>query len=343
MILPVYLSDEFDYNDTAAGTVWGATALMVAFYSVIIGPAVDKLGVAKSAMFSSILSGISGLLLAIADGEAMFVVTVIILFPISAAFAIPAGKIAPRRYTDEDTRQAAYSTFFWTLMVVQATTYGVVDVILHNSYDGNLGMNEYQQIFALGAVISGVAFLLSFFISEKEDLEEDKSTQSETVWGAVCSLCGHKNFCRYVWLVILTFGARFSYRMLEATLPKYMQRKIDEDVLYGTVIMATPITAIFAAPLLTSLLYCFKNYTLIIVGAVILAGFSFIPMIEGHYAVFVVYCVGMGLGQSIFQPRLWEYTMEIAPRGKEATYMAVANIPIMAGAMASGVMSGSFL
>jgi len=35
--------------------------------------------------------------------------------------------------------------------------------------------------------------------------------------------------------------------------------------------------------------------------------------------------------------------MEIAPRGKEATYMAIANIPIMAGAMASGVMSGYFL
>ena len=35
--------------------------------------------------------------------------------------------------------------------------------------------------------------------------------------------------------------------------------------------------------------------------------------------------------------------MQIAPRGKEATYMAVANIPIMFGAMFSGVISGSLL
>lgn len=95
---------------------------------------------------------------------------------------------------------------------------------------------------------------------------------------------------------MLTFGARFSYRMLEATLPKYMERTIDEDALFGTVLMAAPLTAIFAAPMFTYLLYLMTNYTLVIIGAAIMCAFSFVPMIDAHYAVFVIYCIGLGIG-----------------------------------------------
>ena len=60
--------------------------------------------------------------------------------------------------------------------------------------------------------------------------------------------------------------------------------------------MNTPITAVFAAPLFTSLVYWYSNYTLVVIGAVILCAVSFLPAIDPIYAVFVIYCVGLGLG-----------------------------------------------
>ena len=116
---------------------------MVAFYSVLLGPVVDKIGVKKSAIISSLLTTISGILLAVAEWEALLLIVVILIFPIAGAFAIPAGKIAPRKYEDQDTRLAAYSSFFWTLMLVQTITYGVGDAIHHGSDDDTLGMNTY--------------------------------------------------------------------------------------------------------------------------------------------------------------------------------------------------------
>ena len=114
------------------------------------------------------------------------------------------------------------------------------------------------------------------------------------------SLCAEKNFWRYIALNIVTFGTRFGYSMIFFTLPKYMVRTIGSDSLYGTVSLATPLTAIIASLMFTSLVYLYSNYTLVVIGAIIVCIFSFVPAIGAHYAVLVVYCIGQGLGYSIF-------------------------------------------
>ena len=152
-----------------------------------------------------------------------------------------------------------------------------------------------------------------------------------------------KNFYRYIALVFTTFGCRFAYRMMDSTLPKYMTRTIGSTSMYGVVVLTNPLANLFFAPLLTSLVYLFSNYTLMIIGSIIVTLSCFIPIIQSSYAIFVIFWIVLGFGESIFSPRLWEYTIQICPKGKEGTYMAIASLPIALGGFFAGVLSGILL
>jgi len=111
--LPLFLTDEFGYSDTEAGTLFGTVGVSLAIQAVLLGTVVDKIGVKFSTMFAGLFGALTGFMIAFAVNEAMLLFTLIVLMPLGGALAIPAGKIAPRRYTLPATRSAAFSLFFW--------------------------------------------------------------------------------------------------------------------------------------------------------------------------------------------------------------------------------------
>ena len=84
---------------------------------------------------------------------------------------------------------------------------------------------------------------------------------------------------------MLTFGTLCAHRFLDAALPKYMDRTIEENSMYGTMLMIVSVSTVIFAPILTPLVYVYSNYTLIIVGSIIIAGTTFLPLIDANYLV----------------------------------------------------------
>jgi len=80
-----------------------------------------------------------------------------------------------------------------------------------------------------------------------------------------------------------------------------------------------------------------------IIGALVIGGASFIPMMESSYQVFAFMAILTGVGESVFMPRFIEYTVSISPKGKEGTFAAFAGIPLTMGALLAGMTSGVFL
>jgi len=78
-----------------------------------------------------------------------------------------------------------------------------------------------------------------------------------TSWEILRSLFVMKNFWRYVLLISITLGCRIAYRMLDSTIPKYMERTIGEGSMYGTVLLSNPLANLFFTPLATPLVYVF--------------------------------------------------------------------------------------
>jgi len=135
LILPLFLSDEFGYSDTESGALFGGIGVTLAVYSVGLGTIIDKIGVKYSAMAAGFITVLACVPLVLAQEQQHLVVPLVLILPFGGAMAIPAGKIAPRRYTTEETRPLAYSLFFASLMLAQFVAYGVDDAIIHGSND----------------------------------------------------------------------------------------------------------------------------------------------------------------------------------------------------------------
>ena len=63
-------------------------------------------------MISSLVSTIAGAIITFVQHEGTFIFGLVFVLPLGGAISIPAGKIAPRRYTTLATRPVAYSLFF---------------------------------------------------------------------------------------------------------------------------------------------------------------------------------------------------------------------------------------
>jgi dipeptide/tripeptide permease len=53
----------------------------------------------------------------------------------------------------------------------------------------------------------------------------------------------------------------------------------------------------------------------------------------------VVFIIVFTVGEAIWSPRLMQFSAEIAPRGKEGAYIALAMLPYFLGKMGAAVMS----
>lgn len=144
-------------------------------------------------------------------------------------------------------------------------------------------------------------------------------------------------------LVCMAIGIRIVYRSLDATLPKFMERTIGQDAYYGTILMLNPLAILAFTPLLTPLVYYFDNYTLITIGGFISSASCMIMLLPQSYTTCVAFSIVLGIGESIWTPRFYEYSIAVAPKGKEGTYMALTSAPLFFASMIAGTMSGALL
>ena len=53
--------------------------------------------------------------------------------------------------------------------------------------------------------------------------------------------------------------------------------------------------------------------------------------------------VMLSVGEALWSPRLYEYAATIAPKGQEASYMALSSLPLFGAKLMVGITSGTML
>jgi MFS family permease len=144
VILPLFLSEEFGLSDTEAGAIFGALGGAVSIYTLCLGTFVDKLGIRLSLIVGSSCALTGVLIITFSYNLPLFLIGLIGIMPLGAAFLIPASKIAPRRYVLEHMRQLAYSIFIMVYNTSMGLGFLTDDLIMHYSSDGFL--SRYRQI-----------------------------------------------------------------------------------------------------------------------------------------------------------------------------------------------------
>jgi len=152
-----------------------------------------------------------------------------------------------------------------------------------------------------------------------------------------------KSFWKFVFMIVLLMGVRIVYRHLDATFPKYMIREFGKDVMYGSIIAINPFLIVILIPIFAPLSYQFSAYSQITFGALITSLSPFFLTIDTQMWSAIMFVVILSIGEALWSPRLYEYTIFITEEGREGIYMALASSPMFIATLITGATSGIFL
>ena len=87
----------------------------------------------------------------------------------------------------------------------------------------------------------------------------------------------------------------------------------------------------------------FHPFNMILYGSFVAAASVFWLVLPPGYVGCVLFVVTLSLGESVYSPRFYEYTMLLSPKGREGLYAGLANAPMVVAKVFVGSMSGVLL
>lgn len=333
--LTIYLSSVKDFSDVAIGCIVAIYGGGAFFFSIIFGSLIDKYGLRLCLIFGNIsaLFGVSGLILI----SNSYVQLVFILFFISGgnSVVIPSIKLGVKHYTNDRAKSLGYSMLYIILFGAGAVSGIIIDIGLTIGGKNN---ETFIDLFLIGSGLLLFSTVLTFNIADIE-----KEENGLTSWEITKEVLKTKVFWKFMSLTMILVVVKALYAHLTITLPLYMNRDIHEGAHFGYMLAVHKGIMVLFIPLFTSLIYYFNCYSLLILGSV-LSAISVVPLLFGaSYFTVVIFIVIVSCGESLYAPRLIDYTLSIAPKGKEGTFLALASSPLSLSMIVAGLMGGVLL
>jgi len=151
------------------------------------------------------------------------------------------------------------------------------------------------------------------------------------------------NFRRFLVVCLLTINVRMVFRHLDGTLPKYMVREFGENTPKGRVYAINPALIIVLVPIVTAATTAVDPLVMIHHGTYISALSVFFLALSTSIPACVMFVITLSVGEAIWSPRLYDYTMSVAKEGREGTYMALSSAPLFLAKLPVGFLSGLLL
>jgi len=182
-----------------------------------------------------------------------------------------------------------------------------------------------------------------------------------------------KPFWIFLFLLGVLVFVRLTFFIFHVMFPTYAIRVFGEGAPVGSLFgVLNPVLIVFLVPLFSVLTMKVRSYTMLLVGTALSAGAVFLCFLpEGvtlalansffgelvfdywldipigqrdpFYLSLIVFIVVFSVGEAIWSPRLMQFSAEIAPKGKEGSYLALAILPYFLGKALAGGMSGFLL
>jgi len=177
-------------------------------------------------------------------------------------------------------------------------------------------------------------------------------------------------FWIFIGLIGVTVFVRLTFYHFHYTFPKYGIRLFGEGVKIGSIFgVLNPILIIFLVQLIASLTTKIRSYWMLLIGSFISTASVFFVIINPEvfapladtwfgelvfdwwlevphpdripfYLSLVIFILIFTIGEAIWSPRLMQFTAEIAPKGKEGSYIELSALPGFASKIIAGPMSG---
>jgi MFS family permease len=178
-------------------------------------------------------------------------------------------------------------------------------------------------------------------------------------------------FYKFLILLCLVVALRLIYYHMYYTYPKFGIRELGEGAPVGRLWSINGLTLLMLVPIVGAVTQKIPAFRMIIVGSIVSASSVFImtlptgwfqPLANGflgdliahrwlgvagdvnpYYVMIFLYVLFLSVGEALWNPRLYEYTAAIAPKGQEASYMSLSFLPYFIAKFFVGMFSGNLL
>lgn len=346
-VLIVYLSEDLKFGDVSAGSVAGTWLTVVSLMVFVAGVVADWIGTRRALLlaFSSALVGRS---LMMFSTERAIALTGLFLAAWGTASGLPTMTAALRRWTKQTATSFAFSLFYVALNV--GALIAPLVVASFRSRIGKAGIDlpiighatSSQAIFVVAASVTVVGLLVTATLV-RAHVPGEMELRSARPWTIVGELVRERAFWRFMLFVALLVTVKLSFQHAHLTWPKYTLRELGADFPFARYWSINPAMIIVLTPLATVLTRKRSPFWTIVFGATI-SSLAVLPMaFSSTLAASITYIVLLSLGETLWAPRLYEYTTVIAPKGREGSYMGLSQIPFFLAKPVAGFMSGVLL
>jgi MFS family permease len=361
--LPLWLTSDHGMNDKQAGW-WAATwSTLITLFVFLVGAIADTVGVRRTLVISFGLAALTRLAMSLAPTR-FTAIAALLAFGFAFATTSPVLQTAVHRAATKRARAFAFSLWYVSFNLAGALVGPLmIDPTRHAFIDPATGklaartvtlpllgarpMTANGAIMALGFVFAVLAVVVVMTLrkgfEDRRDAEDEAPPKKPGVIAALRDVVSDKRFWRFIVLLVFLSIVRMMFQHMHFTWPKYVTRVEGDAFPVGTVWSLNSFLILFLAPLGTAITRKAKPFVVLLVGAFISSLSPFV-LCFGSSMPFQLAMVGvLTVGEALWSPRLYEYNLSIAPRGRESTYVALAALPYFLAKFLVGPTSGYLL
>lgn len=162
-------------------------------------------------------------------------------------------------------------------------------------------------------------------------------------WRQFRAIVTDRHFWRLAVFNMAMTPVNMIFRHMDATLPTWLIRTMGDNVPFGSYYSIDPFCVIFLSILFPIVLGRYAVYSRMVVGSAISALSVFILAMQASTFSVVLFGVVLSVGESLYSPLIYSFTMSLAPREKEGAYAALSTAPLFTTKLFVGKISGGLL
>jgi MFS family permease len=362
--LPMWLSSDHGMTDEQAGW-WAATfSTLLTLFVFMVGAIADTVGVRRMLIISFSLSAVTRLGMSLAPSRTM-AIAALLAFAFAFATSSPVLQTAVQRTSGKRTRAFAFSLWYVSFNLAGALCGPlVIDPARAHFIDpetkklvvktvtlpllGDRPMSAYAVIMGAGFLFAVLAAIVTLFLRKdfehRVDPDETEPPPKKAgVLAALKDVATDRAFWRFLVLLGFLSLVRMMFQHMHFTWPKYITREQGDDFPIGAVWSLNSFLILFLAPIGTAITRHRKVFNVLVFGAAISALSPFVLVLGSSMPYQIAMVLVLTVGEALWSPRLYEYNVSIAPRGREATYVSLAALPYFLAKFLVGPTSGYLL
>lgn len=337
----LYLTKVQHFSEREAGLIFASFGLAIGFYSVCLSNLAKIWGIRNTMVLGNAMGCIGYTLVLILKDKYQQFAAILIFLMFAISINLTNTKLGIKYYTYPKSRSLAYTLYFIVFFVAAGFTSGGVD-LLYSLYDENEEL--YQVIFSFGLGFYVATLILSLFLREI-DIENTEDIEVTFIMPGKEAI-KLKRFWKFVVFVTLMLIIKSVYFHLSGTLPIYMDRTMENGKHFGLMMVIHQIILLIATPICTYLVFYMDKYSIIILGTFFTASSTMVLYYDSSYVGITIMIIILSIGESIYAPRLIDYTIEVAPQGAEAIFLGIAaitnSLPLIITGVSGGFLMGNY-